>query len=97
MHPGTLRGLCLAMPGATEGQPFGPDSRVFQVGGKLFALTNLERMPPAVNLKCDPERAVELREACRAVEPGWHMTPQERPSQQAPLGHGRVAGRRLRA
>ena len=73
MHLDTLRDLCLSLPGATEDQPFGPDSLVFKVGGKLFALTNLERMPPAVNLKCDPERAVELREAYRAVEPGWHM------------------------
>ena len=61
------------MPGAVEDQPFGPDALVFKVGGKMFALTNLERMPPAVNLKCDPERAVELRERYRAVEPGWHM------------------------
>ncbi len=73
MHLDTLRDLCLSMPGATEDQPFGPDSLVFKVGGKLFALTNLERVPPAVNLKCEPERAVELRERYRAVEPGWHM------------------------
>lgn len=73
MHLDALRDLCLSMPGVTEDQPFGPDSLVFRVGRKLFALTNLERMPLAVNLKCDPERAVELRERYDAVEPGWHM------------------------
>ena len=74
MHLDQLRDLCLAFPGATEDQPFGPDALVFKVGGKVFALTNLERMPPSVTLKCDPERAVELRERYRAVEPGWHMS-----------------------
>ena len=73
MHLDDLRDLCLGLPGATEGQPFGPDALVFKVGGKMFALTNLERLPPAVNLKCDPERAVDLRERYAAVEPGWHM------------------------
>lgn len=75
MHLDSLRTFCLAMPGASEDQPFGPDSLVFKVGGKVFAFMGLERMPPSVNLKCDPERAVQLRERYAAVEPGWHMTP----------------------
>lgn len=75
MHLDALRDLCLSQPGATESLPFGPDALVFKVGGKMFALTNLERMPPAATLKCDPERAVELRERYADVAPGWHMTP----------------------
>ena len=73
MHLDALRDLCLGLPGATEDQPFGPDTLVFKVQGKMFALTNLERLPPAVNLKCDPERAVELRERYAGVAPGYHM------------------------
>ena len=73
MHLDDLRDLCLGLPGASEDQPFGPDALVFKVGGKMFALTNLERTAPAVNLKCDPERAVDLRERYAAVEPGYHM------------------------
>ena len=73
MHLDTFRDLCLAQPGATEDQPFGPDTLVFKVAGKMFALLNVERLPPAVNLKCDPERALELREAYIGVRPGYHM------------------------
>ena len=76
MHLDELRTYCLARPGATEDQPFGPDALAFKVEGKIFALTNLERLPPQVNLKCDPERAVELRERYRGVEPGYHMNKQ---------------------
>lgn len=68
-----LRDLCLGLPGATESFPFDADTLVFKVAGKVFALTSLERVPPTVNLKCDPERAVDLRERFEAVEPGWHM------------------------
>ena len=73
MHLDAFRDLCLGLPGATEDLPFGPDALVFKVAGKMFALTNLERTPPTANLKCDPERAVELREAYADIEPGWHM------------------------
>ena len=74
MHLDTFRDLCLGLPGATEDLPFGPDALVFKVAGKMFALTNLERTPPAATLKCDPERAVELRERYADVEPGYHMS-----------------------
>ena len=67
MHLDAFRDHCLALPGAEETLPFGPDTLVFKVGGKMFAL------PPSVNLKCDPERAVELREQYDAITPGWHM------------------------
>ncbi len=73
MHLDAFRDHCLALPGATEGLPFGPDTLVFKVGGKMFALMGLDREPPFVNLKCDPERAVELRETFESVTPGWHM------------------------
>lgn len=73
MHLDALRQYCLAKPGATEDLPFGPDTLVFKVGGKLFALAGLEVIPPTVNLKCDPERAAELRERYADVRPGYHM------------------------
>ncbi len=62
MHLDTLRDLCLAQHGATEDLPFGPDTLTFKVRGKIFALLNLERLPHGVGLKCDPSRALDLRE-----------------------------------
>ncbi|GAB5536597.1 MAG: MmcQ/YjbR family DNA-binding protein [Rubricoccaceae bacterium] len=73
MHLDTLRDACLAKPGVTEDLPFGPDTLVFKVKGKVFALTNVEWLESAVNLKCDPERAVELREQYTGIRPGYHM------------------------
>jgi predicted DNA-binding protein (MmcQ/YjbR family) len=67
MHLDALRTHCLARPGATEDLPFGPDTLVFKVGGKMFAAAALDALPPRVALKCDPERAVELRERYAAV------------------------------
>ncbi|MEM1128213.1 MAG: MmcQ/YjbR family DNA-binding protein [Bacteroidota bacterium] len=71
----TLRTYCLSMPAATEDLPFDNDTLAFRVGeqGKIFGLIGLERLPPQVNLKCDPERAVELREAYEGIMPGYHM------------------------
>lgn len=66
------RDYCLAKPGATEETPFGPDTLVFKVGGKLFALLGIERFE-SVNLKCDPEQAAQLREQYDYVLPGYHM------------------------
>jgi predicted DNA-binding protein (MmcQ/YjbR family) len=68
-----IRDYCLAKSGVTEGFPFGGDTLVFKVMNKMFALTGLEGDPPYVNLKCDPERAIELREQYEAIQPGWHM------------------------
>ena len=75
MHPDAFRDLCLSQPGATESLPFGPDTLVFKVAGKVFALLRLDELPPSANPKCDPERAVELRERHADVAPGWHVTP----------------------
>ncbi len=68
-----IRDYCLAKPGVTEGFPFDETTLVFKVMNKMFALTGLEGDPPYVNLKCDPDRAVELREQYEAIQPGWHM------------------------
>jgi predicted DNA-binding protein (MmcQ/YjbR family) len=68
----TFRLFCLAKPGVTEHLPFDDRTLVFKVGGKMFALCDLEEFNSA-NLKCDPERAVELREQYDAVTPGYHM------------------------
>lgn len=68
-----LRDYCLAKPQATEDFPFGPNVLVFKVAGKMFALVNVDNEMPSVNLKCDPERAIELREHHPEIEPGYHM------------------------
>ncbi|MFJ2603883.1 MULTISPECIES: MmcQ/YjbR family DNA-binding protein [unclassified Streptomyces] len=74
MSPGELRALCLSFGAAVEEFPFGPETSVFKVGGKMFALSTLDGRPLTVNLKCDPEDAVRLRvEHAGLVVPGWHM------------------------
>ena len=73
MNIETFRQRCLEKPGTTEETPFGPDTLVFKVMGKMFALTGLNNFE-SVNLKCDPERAIELREAHEGITPGYHMS-----------------------
>lgn len=68
-----LRLYCLEKKGVTEGFPFGEDPLVFKVGGKMFALLNLVG-ELRLNLKCDPERAIDLRERYQEVIPGYHMS-----------------------
>src|SRR3954447_23656294 len=68
-----FREYCLGKPGASEETPFGPDVLVFKVGGKMFALAALEAVRPTVNLKCDPELALDLRDRYEQVSPGYHM------------------------
>jgi predicted DNA-binding protein (MmcQ/YjbR family) len=68
-----FREYCLTRPGASEKSPFGPDVLVFKVGGKMFALAALDRVPPTVNLKCDPDLALDLRDRYEQVRPGYHM------------------------
>lgn len=67
-----FRDYCLQKPGVTEDTPFGVDTLVFKVGGKMFALTDINTFA-SINLKCDPERAVELRDQYAFVQPGYHM------------------------
>lgn len=68
-----LREYCLRKDRATERTPFGPDVLVFKVGGKMFALAALDEVPTTVNLKCDPDLALELRDRYEEVRPGYHM------------------------
>lgn len=70
----TLRTYCLSKKGTSEDTPFGEEVLVFRVLGKIFALTPTDAIPGRVNLKCDPERAVELRERYESVLPGYHMS-----------------------
>jgi predicted DNA-binding protein (MmcQ/YjbR family) len=65
--------LCARLPGAVEDYPFGDDVAVFKVGGRMFALVALEGSPGSVNLKCDPELALELRAEYSSVHPGYHQ------------------------
>ncbi|RZJ71667.1 MAG: MmcQ/YjbR family DNA-binding protein [Flavobacterium sp.] len=68
---------CLSKNDVTEHFPFDEDTLVFKVGGKMFALSSLsqwEKGEPSVNLKCDPERALELRAQYDSVNPGFHMS-----------------------
>jgi predicted DNA-binding protein (MmcQ/YjbR family) len=69
--------FCLSKKGVTEHFPFDEETLVFKVGGKMFCLTSLkewEKGTPSLNLKCDPERAEELRAEYEAIIPGWHMS-----------------------
>ena len=68
-----LRDICLSKPGTSEDFPFGPDTLVFKVSGKLFALCGVADEPLSVNLKCEPELAELLRQKYDAVTPGYHM------------------------
>ena len=69
--------FCLSKKGVTEHFPFDEETLVFKVGGKMFCLTSLnqwEKGTPSLNLKCNPERAEELRAEYEAIIPGWHMS-----------------------
>lgn len=72
MNVESVREYCLKMKGCSEGFPFDETSLVMKVGGKMFALINLDE-DPSLNLKCDPEEALVLRETYNAVSPGYHM------------------------
>lgn len=73
MNVEELRDYCISKPCVTESFPFDQTTLVFKVGQKVFALTSLERQPAAVNLKCDPEKALYLREQYPSILPGYHM------------------------
>ena len=68
-----FREHCLNKPHVTESTPFGEDVLVFKVAGKMFALAALDEIPVTVNLKCDPDLALELRDRYEQVRPGYHM------------------------
>lgn len=70
-----FRAHCMKKPGFSEDLPFGPDVLVFRVAGKMFALMDVNTFE-SVNLKCEPERAVDLRERYPGITPGYHMNKQ---------------------
>lgn len=73
MNIETFREYCMDKPGVTEEFPFDEVTLVFKVKGKMFALTNLDG-DWTLALKCDPDRAIELRETYPAIQPGYHMS-----------------------
>jgi predicted DNA-binding protein (MmcQ/YjbR family) len=64
---------CLSLPDVQETTPFGPETVVYKVHGKMFALATPDEVPHRVNLKCDPERALELRDRHEEITAGYHM------------------------
>ena len=73
MTAARLRRACLALPGAEETFPFGPENSVFKVAGKLFAIAPLKAKPLRVSLKCEPALAEGLRAAHPEIIPGYHL------------------------
>jgi predicted DNA-binding protein (MmcQ/YjbR family) len=72
MNLDNFRRYCLSLKHATEDFPFDETTLCFRIGGKIFAMTDTERIPFHFNLKCDPEWAVELREHYACIIPGYH-------------------------
>jgi len=68
-----IREYCVKKKGVTEEFPFDEETLVFKVAGKIFLLASLESIPLQINLKCDPEKAIEIREEYEAVQPGYYM------------------------
>ena len=68
-----LRELCLSFTGAEETYPFSAETTVFKVRGKIFAIAALDREPPSISLKCEPEIAAQLRAGHEAITPGYHL------------------------
>jgi predicted DNA-binding protein (MmcQ/YjbR family) len=73
MRAAGLRDHCLAFPGSAETFPFGAETSVFKVAGKMFALSRLAQSSLQVSVKCEPLLAEQLRNAHRAVLPGYHL------------------------
>lgn len=76
MHSDELRDYCLLKKGVEECLPFGNDTLVFKVMGKIFLLFGIDTEPMQFNVKCKPEKAIELRENFSCVLPGYHMNKQ---------------------
>lgn len=73
MYLEDIRTYCIAKKGVEETFPFDKTTLVFKVGGKMFALCNVDNFE-SINLKCDPERAIDLRERLSGIKPGYHMS-----------------------
>ncbi len=76
MNVEELREFCLSLKRVEEGFPFGVEIMVFKVMGKIFCLCGLDSHPLQFNVKCNPEKAIELREEFSGVIPGYHMNKQ---------------------
>ncbi len=76
MNSEEIREYCITKPGVTEGFPFNDTALVFKVAGKMFALLDLSEESRGISLKCDPDRAIELRELHKEVTPAWHFNKQ---------------------
>ncbi|MGV8993145.1 MAG: MmcQ/YjbR family DNA-binding protein [Flavobacterium sp.] len=77
MNIENLYEFCASLKGTTEEFPFDQETLAFKVGGKIFCLTGLDSWEsgnPAINLKCNPEKAIALRQEYEAVAPGYHMS-----------------------
>jgi len=73
MNIEAFRAYCLSKKYVTESFPFDEQTLVFKVAGKMFALSGLENHPSTVNLKCNPEKAIALREEYSDIIEGFHM------------------------
>jgi len=73
MNIESIREYCLAKENAEETFPFGPDTLVYKVNGKIFLLMGLNNYPLSFNVKCNPDLAIELRDTYPCVQPGYHM------------------------
>ena len=74
MNIESMRDYCLSKKAVTEGFPFKKEVLVFKVAGKMFLLASLDDQPLWMNLKCDPEKAIDLRERYDSIQPGYHMS-----------------------
>ena len=74
MHVEWVRDFCLSFDDVEECQPFGPEYLVYKIKGKMFLLISLEDIPPRINVKTNPDRSIELRDAHPDnILPGFHM------------------------
>lgn len=73
MNIETIRDYCLSKPDVEETLPFGPDTLVYKINKKVFLLMGLDEEELRFNVKCDPDKAIELREEFSCVLPGYHM------------------------
>lgn len=73
MDAAALRDLCLTLRGSEETFPFGFETSVFKVGGRMFALSRLAAEPLAISVKCEPALAEQLRADFPAIAPGYHL------------------------
>lgn len=69
----SIRNYCIGKKATTESFPFDESTLVFKVAGKMYALVNLENQPLRISLKCEPEKAIDLRERHFSILPGYHL------------------------